>query len=59
MIPKVKYEVAEGPAIINMVKYNLGISLLPEMLVSLQSDYICIKNWRQMFIEQLASLEFH
>lgn len=43
-IPKVKYEVAEGPAIINMVKYNLGISLLPEMLVTLYSDHICIKK---------------
>ncbi len=39
--PKVKYEVTEEQAIMEMVQYGLGISILPEMTLFRKSQGIC------------------
>ncbi|NOU91393.1 LysR family transcriptional regulator [Paenibacillus sp. LMG 31460] len=43
LIPKIKYELEDDHAIIAMVQNGLGLSILPEMILSQHSDNICCR----------------
>ncbi|NOU71256.1 LysR family transcriptional regulator [Paenibacillus sp. LMG 31458] len=43
LIPKIKYELEDDHAIIAMVQNGLGLSILPEMILSQLSDNICCR----------------